>query len=510
MIRVSFVSMLVLVLAVPGCRESGSHEAADPASEPWAVTAWGERYEIFAETAPLVAAQPAVSNVHVTVLNGFAPLKAGTVSAVLRGAGAEQVFHQDKPKREGIFSVEVKPASQGDFDLIYRVDGPEGAEEIEAGAVRVGSLESPGGPTRTEESSHLGSISFLKEQQWRTEFGTMTVQEGKLRDSAVAPGRVAPVAGGEATLTSPLDATVSPEPWPFPGQDVSRGRIVLRLTPRSGDRSLLDLEAEAAAVRAELEAARRREERLADLLRTEATSVSELERARATRAGLEARLQAAESGIGAVTGRGSPSSRQALTVKAPWSGRVAEVLVSPGQTVTSGNPLVRLVKVSPLWVVLAMRPEDAARAGTKAFGLQLRRAGSPETLFVETGDLRIVSRSPEVNPQTGRLDLIIEVDRSAAELPIGSSVEAELLLEGERAGIVVPASALVDDAGVAVAYVQLEGETFVRREIRVLGRQGDHVLVDGLTAGDRLVTRGGAAIRRSALLSTGAPEGHVH
>ena len=62
----------------------------------------------------------------------------------------------------------------------------------------------------------------------------------------------------------------------------------------------------------------------------------------------------------------------------------------------------------------------------------------------------------------------------------------------------VPPSALVDDAGVTVAYVQLEGESFARREVRVAGAAGRRrALVDGLRAGERLVTRGGGAIRRS-------------
>jgi hypothetical protein len=75
---------------------------------------------------------------------------------------------------------------------------------------------------------------------------------------------------------------------------------------------------------------------------------------------------------------------------------------------------------------------------------------------------------------------------------------------------VSPAAAVVDDSGVPVVYVQPEGESFARREVRLKGRQGALVLVDGLRAGERLVTRGSAAIRRASLLSSGAPEGHVH
>jgi len=197
-------------------------------------------------------------------------------------------------------------------------------------------------------------------------------------------------------------------------------------------------------------------------------------------------------------------------VRAPWAGRVAAVSVSPGQTVEAGAPLGRLVKVRPLWIVVALRPEAAARVQSTPKSLFLKRPGPQAPLEIAAKDLRLVSRSPEVDPRTASVNVILEVDRSASELPLGSAVEAELVLSGQKRGIVVPLSALLDDSGTTVAYVQLEGESFARQEVRVLSRLGNEALVDGLKAGERLVTRGAGAVRRSSLLSAGAPEGHVH
>jgi multidrug efflux pump subunit AcrA (membrane-fusion protein) len=93
---------------------------------------------------------------------------------------------------------------------------------------------------------------------------------------------------------------------------------------------------------------------------------------------------------------------------------------------------------------------------------------------------------------------------------IGTAVEAEVLLPARREGIIVPAEAVVDDAGVPVVFVQTEGETFHRREVRLLARQGDRALVEGVVERERVVTRGAAAIRRASQLSSGTAEGHVH
>jgi hypothetical protein len=61
-----------------------------------------------------------------------------------------------------------------------------------------------------------------------------------------------------------------------------------------------------------------------------------------------------------------------------------------------------------------------------------------------------------------------------------------------------------------VVYLQLSGERFVRQEVEVVARQGAVALVEGLVAGQRLVTRGGDAIRRAALMSSGEAHGHMH
>ncbi len=101
---------------------------------------------MFAETDALVAGSSATSGTHVTILDGFAPLREGAVTLVLRGAdGKEESFRQTTPKRDGIFAVEATPRSEGSFELLFRIESSAGPEEIAAGRVSVGSAASPGG-----------------------------------------------------------------------------------------------------------------------------------------------------------------------------------------------------------------------------------------------------------------------------------------------------------------------------------------------------------------------------
>jgi multidrug efflux pump subunit AcrA (membrane-fusion protein) len=189
---------------------------------------------------------------------------------------------------------------------------------------------------------------------------------------------------------------------------------------------------------------------------------------------------------------------------------VAEVLVSPGSHVSAGTTLLRLIQERPVWVRTALTPDDAARLTDRIAGLVLDIGASSDPLVLPATDLRLVAVAPEVDSRTGAVDTLIEIERSVDELKPGLLATAQILLPGSVEGLVVPDSAVIDDAGVSVIYVQLDGETFARREVEVRYRQGELVLVDGVLPGERITTVGGGAIRRASLLASGSVEGHVH
>ena len=497
--------------------------AAEGAAEPWSVTAWSARYELFAETEPLIAGRAAPSHAHFTYLPDFSALDEGSVTGALRGPdGREQTFVAEKPVRPGIFNVVFEPAREGTYELLFRVRNAKASEEIAAGRVRVGSAASPGSlaepPAGTPgEGAATGEpVGFLKEQQWRTEFATAWAREGALKRALRASGEVLPAAGGEAVLTAPADGVITAARWPHPGLEVGKGTALFVLTPRvAADRSVAELRADVAELAAELGAAEARLGRLRELLAVEAASRREVEEAEARVRGLAARLEAARRERAAAAalrgGAIGASGPESFRIAAPIAGRVAEVAVSPGQFVAAGTPLGRVVRTSPVWLRLALQPDQASAlaAGSPA-GLALRRWAGEEPFLVPGGEVRLVARAPEISAGAGTVPVILEVARGVDVLRLGSRVEAEVLLPGDLAGVVVPVSSVVDDSGVEVVYVQLDGESFDRREVRVEARQGPLALVRGLAPGERIVTKGGNAIRRSALLGSGAVEGHVH
>jgi RND family efflux transporter MFP subunit len=480
------------------------------------VTAWGEHFEIFAEADPLAVGQVATSHTHVTALHDFSALREGVVVAVLRASdGSETTFRREEALRPGIFSIEIEPKTEGTFDLLFRVDGAGQAEEILGGRVRVGSADAPGGlftsrsqdgeadrgepPEQGSVAGGAEAISFLKEQQWRTAFSTEWTDEGTIHFVARGPGRIRPVAGGEIVLTAPLGGVVVGDPSPYVGLDVERETVVFELTPRvAAGRSLAELEATHTEKESALNLAEDRLARLEALLPLEAVSSAEVENARGQVTTLRAQHAAAARDL---------ATARAL---APINGQIAEVLVTPGEVVEAGETLARLVQVEPLWVEVFLQPDKAGMLNGEPDGLSVRGANDASPVSFGPDRVRLVARSPEVSRRTGTVTCIFEVSGAIENLRLGSAVEAEVFLPETQHGIVIPTSAVVDDGGIPVVYVQLDGEGFVRQEIGVRTREGSSLLVDGLALGQRLVTVGGAAIRRSTLVSSGVGEGHVH
>jgi len=76
---------------------------------------------------------------------------------------------------------------------------------------------------------------------------------------------------------------------------------------------------------------------------------------------------------------------------------------------------------------------------------------------------------------------------------------------------VLPETAIVEEAGRPVVFVQLSGEMFERREVILGIRDGGWVkLNEGVGEGERVVTDGAYVLRLASLSSALPTHGHAH
>jgi multidrug efflux pump subunit AcrA (membrane-fusion protein) len=76
---------------------------------------------------------------------------------------------------------------------------------------------------------------------------------------------------------------------------------------------------------------------------------------------------------------------------------------------------------------------------------------------------------------------------------------------------VIPESAIIDDGGRPVVFVQKGGETFLRRPVKLgLRNNGMVQALEGVNVGDRVVNKGEYHIRLSTMSSAVPAHGHIH
>jgi multidrug efflux pump subunit AcrA (membrane-fusion protein) len=115
-----------------------------------------------------------------------------------------------------------------------------------------------------------------------------------------------------------------------------------------------------------------------------------------------------------------------------------------------------------------------------------------------------------VDPQSRTFPVIYQVDNRDRSIAIHQALHVRLLTKASGVAPAVPESALVDDGGRPVIFIQESGEAFLRRPVKLGIREGGYVQVLGVFPGERVVTRGAHLIRLAAMSNQVPAHGHVH
>jgi cobalt-zinc-cadmium efflux system membrane fusion protein len=199
-----------------------------------------------------------------------------------------------------------------------------------------------------------------------------------------------------------------------------------------------------------------------------------------------------------------------VELRAPVSGSVTERLVNAGAGVEAGKPLFTIVNLSTVWVI-ANAPEaqaGALRAGARAqvFSAML----GDETRWGRVGYV-----APQLDEQTRMAKVRIELANPGERLKPGMFVEVDFpdaaLSTGAGEELVVPEAAIQRLGGRAVVFIPEGGGPgrFKAREVEAGGETNGHTrILNGLKAGERVVTKGSFTLK--AQLIKGEMEDERH
>lgn len=199
-----------------------------------------------------------------------------------------------------------------------------------------------------------------------------------------------------------------------------------------------------------------------------------------------------------------PLDRQKITsrfeMKSPLTGTVVERAVTPGQSV-NGDPAQVLFTVADLdmvQVVADLYERDLALVKEGQFAV-VNVEAYPGVDFPAT----VAAVGDVVDPATRTIKVRAWVNNEARKLK--PEMFARLRLEvGDAAQfITVPREAILEVDGKQFVYVVQDHDRYVKREVKVSSVSPDQVrVVEGLTRGERIVTRGAVLLKGQEVKGT--------
>jgi len=267
------------------------------------------------------------------------------------------------------------------------------------------------------------------------------------------------------------------------GEPVKAGAVIVRLDTSQE-------EAQLAAARAQDELARLNLERMRGLRAKGITSQAELDRAAAEQRQTSARVGEIRATI------------ERKTIRAPFAGLAGIRTANLGQYLNSGDPVVPLQSLDPIYVTFSVPQQDSGRLRR---GAEVRV--SAEGLGEETFVGRITAIDSVVDEATRNIRVQATLANSGQWLRPGMFVEAAVAVGGDASRITLPASAVSyapygDSVFVVEEMTHPDGTRYhgARQQFVTLGpSRGDQVAVlAGVEAGEEVVSAGAFKLRNGA------------
>lgn len=491
------ITMCLLAAGMIACKQKAAKEAEAEGLEPVAYTLYTGKSELFVEFKPLVVGQTSKFAAHLTILGeNFLPYTKGTVtvSFIQNGKGIKNTANA--PGSPGIFRLALQPAQAGTGKLIFDIQTTAFTDQFIIDSVEVYADEKTAIAAQPKELAG-SDISYLKEQAWKVEFANAPVMKETMFDVIKATGEIQSAPGDEVTIAAKSNGIVK-----FVGNNNITGSAIragqTMFTVTGGEIPFENVEAAKQTARAELTTAKSEYARASELIKDKLITQGDFQNAKL-------RFEHAQITLNNL-GRNYNGGK---SLSSSINGFIKNIMVSEGQYVSAGQPLATITKNQRLILKADVSLKDAGKINSIQEAnftiLQTKQSYNTKEL---NGKLLSVGKTTAGNSPF--IPVHFQMDSKPDMLP-GSYAEVYLKTIPISDALVIPVSALIEELGIFYVYVQTEGESFQKRELKLGANDGQKVqILSGVAEGERVVTKGGYQIKLSQASGALPAHGHEH
>ncbi len=496
--------LFLAILIVAGCQNKNNTQDDEHNHEHDGVsikfTQYNSDYELFAETTPLVAGQTSGILAHLTQLSDFKPLTKGSVTAslIIGTKGIRQTL--DKPTRPGIYLFQLQPEIAGKGKLLIEIETTEGKSSFTIHEIEVFADEHDAiHEAEHQAQNNINAITFTKEQSWKIGFATDLPSVEPFGEVIKTTAKVQSVQSEEVILTAKANGIVQFKTNSLTeGAAISKGKVLFTISAESlADNNM--------SVRFN-EAKNNFEKAAADFERKSALVKDQLVSQKAL---LDSKAEYENTKL-VYENLQKNFSKGGQNVISSKSGFAKHIFVSNGQYVEAGQPLLSIVENKNLFLKAEVQ-QKYAQALPFIKTATILSANGQKVFSLEELNGRVVSFAKNVSDESYLIPVTLQVENRAAFVP-GSFMEVYLQTETNSKALTVPNTALIEEQGNFSVFIQLNPESFEKREVKIGNTNGAKTeILSGLKPTERIVSRGGILVKLASVSNSLDPHaGHVH
>lgn len=478
-------------------KAADSHEEHDEEEIPTVdYTVWTDKTEMFVEFPVLVVGEESRLIAHFTVLDKHKPITEGELTIRLVKKDKEQKQVLNAPSQPGVFTPTVKPKEAGVYQLVFELKTAEYTDKLIIDTVRVyaNHEEAKKGIGAEKEES---SISFLKEQAWEVDFQTSPVVQKPIYEEILTSGVWKTASSDYQKMIATTSGTVTFKKQNLiEGSLVNKGQVLFSIS--SEGLTSNNLNAAIRTAKMEMGQAKTILDRKQKLYGSKIISKADFDEANQS-------YQLAKVNYETLSAGYASGSK---LIKAPFSGYIKSIAVANGSFVAQGTELILLSKQKSSVLEVLVNPSYASQLSSIHNVWYQPKADRWSNMKATKGT--IVSVGKSVDKDHPLLSVAVQVN-DVVEMPEGSFTEVRLAVGKTQNGVVIDENALLENYGAYSVIVQLSGESYERRPVRIGKKNGTEVeILTGLAAGEVVVTKGAYQVKMASMSSQVPAHAHSH